>query len=304
MASLQEYAVDSGDIFRPRGELDVLAYYGMIAQKLEKYLSGRKLATRVWPPKGRVRSVMIRSPPVSPLHIRQLAGSVTLELMDVRAKYRNLDAARHVLSSGQALVWYYFPTRRMIELYYALNREGEGRVIDRVLYEIGRGRGVSGEDAIEAAALLASAAMDDGQVRELVSGKPFVSWTGCSFNLVLSLAEAQPARFYEEQLAYSGRGRTLTDRLIDRVNREAGVPVTGGRARLPGYVTVDPSQTPSGHLCQVPLGSLLMRDAMTIEGVSVPLTLDMLRREEVAYLQSLTPGRIIDELDGLAQRLP
>jgi hypothetical protein len=69
-------------------------------------------------------------------------------------------------------------------------------------------------------------------------------------------------------------------------------------------VNIDPSQTPSGHLCRVPLGSLHMSDAATVDGVSVPLTHEMLHREEVARLQRYTPKKIIDELDELARRLP
>jgi hypothetical protein len=303
MAPLVEYAKSSGDILRPYGEQDVLAYYGLIAQKLETYLQGRELATRTWLPQGRIRSVVKRGPPATPLYIRQLAGAVTPQMMNVRAKYANLEEARHVLSPDQALVWYYFPPRRFVEFHYATNREGQGREINRIFYDIDRGRDVTAEDSIEVAALLAQVAMDDEQMRALTREKPFASWTGSSFHLMLSLKEMQPARFYRDELEYSGRGRTLTDRLIDRVIKEAKVPVTGGHTRKPGHVTIDPSQTPSGHLCRVPLGSLNMRDAMTIEGVSVPLTLDMLCREEVTDLQRYTPERIIDELDELAKRL-
>jgi hypothetical protein len=304
MASLQEYAVTSGDVLRPYGELDVLAHYGLIAQKLEAYLHGRELATRTWLPQGRIRVMVKRGSREPPLYIGQLARAVTPELMKARSKFAHLEAARHVLSPDQALAWFYFVPRKYVEFHYATNREGEGREINRIFYDIDRGRGMAAEDAIEVAALLATAAMEDEQTRELVRGKPFVAWTGSSFHLMLSLKEMQPARFYREQLEYSGRGRTLTDRLIGRVIKEARVPVAGGHVRLPGHVTVDPSQTPSGHLCRVPLGSLHMSDAMTVEGVSVPLTLDMLRREEVASLQSYTPGKIIEELADLAQRLP
>jgi hypothetical protein len=304
MASLQEYAKSPGDVLRPYDELDVLAYYGLIAQKLETFLHGLELATRTWLPQGRIRSVVKRGSHGPPLYIRQLARAVTPQMMNARAKFARLEEARHVLSPDQALVWYYFPPRRLVEFHYATKREGEGREINHVFYDIDPGRGATAEDAIEVAALLAQAAMDDDQVRELARGKPFVSWTGSSFHLLLSLKEMQPARFYRDQLEYSGRGRTLTDRLIDRVIKEARVPVTGGHSRLPGHVTIDPSQTPSGHLCRVPLGSLHMSDASTVEGVSVPLALDMLCREEVARLRSHTPGRIIDELDEMARRVP
>ncbi|HEY3274389.1 MAG TPA: hypothetical protein VGJ92_11530 [Methanocella sp.] len=304
MASLAEYTKSSGDILRPHGDLDVLAYYGMIAPKLETYLHGRELATRTWLQQGRIRSVVKRGSQGPPLYIPQLVRAVTPQMINARVKYAHLEEGRNVLSPDQALVWYYFPPRRMVEFHYATNREGEGREINRVCYDLGRGRGVTAEDAIEVAALLTQAATDDDQVRNLTRGKPFVSWTGNSFNLLLALKKIQPAGFYSDQIEYSGRGHTLTDRLIDLVTKEASVPVTGGHTRLPGHVTVDPSQTPSGHLCRVPLGSLNMSDSTTIEGVSVPLTQDMLRREEVARLQHYTPVKVIDELDELTRRLP
>jgi hypothetical protein len=304
MASLRGYVCGSGDVLRPYDELDVLAYYSLIAPKLEAHLHGRELATRTWLPQGRIRSVVKRGSHAPPLYIRQLARAVTPEMMGARVKSASLGAARHLLSPDQALVWYYFPPRRFVEFHYATNREGEGREINRVVYCIDRGRGTTAEDAIEVAALLAEAAMDDEQVREMARDKPFAMWTGSSFYLMLFLKEMQPARFYREHLEYSGSGHTLTDRLIDGVIREAKVPVNGGQTRPPGHVAIDPSQTPSGHLCRVPLGSLYMRDAVTIEGVSLPLTLDMLHREEVAHLKSYTPEKILDELDELAGRLP
>jgi hypothetical protein len=299
-----EYAKSSGDVLRPYGDLDVLAYYGLVAPKLETFLQGRELATRTWLPQSRIRSVVKRGSQGPPLYIRQLVRAVTPQMISARMKFAHLEEGKHALSPDQSLVWYYFPPRRLIEFQYATNREGKGREIDRVLYDIDQGKGATAEDSIEVAALLAQAIMEDQQARDLSRGKPFVSWTGHSFHLLLSLREAQPARFYQDQIEYTGRGHTLTDRLIDRVTREAQVPVTGGSTRLPGHVNIDPSQTPSGHLCRVPLGCLYMTDATAVEGVSVPLTLDMLRREEVAALDQYTPKKIIDELDELAQRLP
>ncbi len=121
---------------------------------------------------------------------------------------------------------------------------------------------------------------------------------------MLSLKEMQPAWFYKEQLEYTGKGRTLTDRLIEQVTKDSKVSVAGGHTRRPGHVNIDPSLTPSGHICRVPLGSLQMESASVIEGVSIPLSPDMLSRDEVADLRAYTPQRVIDELDELARRLP
>lgn len=69
-------------------------------------------------------------------------------------------------------------------------------------------------------------------------------------------------------------------------------------------ISVDPSQTPSGKLCRVPLGSLHMKDAGTVDGVSVPLTLDMLDENIIGELGLYTPKMILEELPKLAKRLP
>ena len=308
MATLREYAAGVGDILRPYGDLDLLLYYGLIAEKLSPYLHGRELATRTWLPKGRIRVVVKRGSLNHPFYIEQMTGAVTPSMMTAREKYEHLDAARHMLSPEQALAWFYFVPRKYMGFHYATNREGEGREISRVVYDIERGRNMSAEDAIEVAALLAKAVLEDDQAAGLLRGRPFVSWTGSSYNVTLSLDALQPASFYKLQIEYTGKGHTLTDRLIAHVIKASKVPVAGGPARPPGHITIDPSQTPSGNLCRVPLGSLQMESASAIGGViggvSVPLTLDMLRRDEVADLRVYTPQRVIDELDELARRLP
>jgi hypothetical protein len=304
MATLREYVAGIEDILRPYGDPDLLLYYGLVAEKLQQFLHGRELATRTWLPKGRIRVVVKRGSWNPPFYIVQMARAVTPAMMEARSKFEHLDAARHVLSPDQALTWFYFVPRKYMGFHYATNREGEGREINRIVYDIDRGRGMSAEDAIEVAAHLVEAVQEDEQAANMLHGHPFVSWTGSSFHVTLSLKETQPASFYREQIEYSGKGHALTDRLITRVTDASKVPVAGGHVRRPGLITVDPSQTPSGHLCRVPLGSLHMESASVIGGVSVPLAPDMLSRDEVADLRAYTPQRVIDELDELARRLP
>ncbi len=304
MATLREYAAGVEDILRPYGDLDLLLYYGLVAEKLQPYLHGRELATRTWLPKGRVPVVVKRGSWNPPLLIGPMARAVTPAMMGARRKFEHLDAARHVLSPDQALTWFYFVPRKYMGFHYATNREGGGREINRIVYDIDRGKSMSAEDAIEVAAHLVKAVQEDEPAADMLYGRPLVSWTGSSFHVTLSMKEMQPASFYREQIEYSGKGHTLTDRLIDRVTDTSKVPIAGGHVRRPGLITVDPSQTPSGHLCRVPLGSLHMESASVIEGVSVPLAPDMLSRDEVADLRTYTPQRVIDELDELARRLP
>lgn len=308
MASLRDYADGVEDILRPYGDLDLILYYGLIAEKLQAYLHGRELATLTRPPKGRVRAVVKRGSLNQPFYIAQMAGAVTPALMDARKKFEHLDDAKHALSPEQALAWFYFMPRRYMGFLYATNREGEGREINRVIYEIVPGRNATAEDAIEVAALLAKAVTEDDRAAGLSIGRPFVSWTGSSFIIALSLKAMLPASFYRAEIEYTGNRHTLTDRLVTQVTRASKTPVIGGSARPPGHVIIDPSQTPSGQLSPVPLGSLHMESGPAsdgaIGGVSVPLTLDMLHRDEVADLRAYTPRRIIEELDGLARRLP
>lgn len=304
MASLQDYASGVDDILRPYGDLDVLLYYGLISQKLQKFLHGRELATRTLLPKGKIPVIVKRGSYHPPLYIGQMARAVTPELMDARKKHDHLEGAKHMLSPDQALVWLYFVPRKYMSFHYATNREGKGREINRVFYDIDRSSGVTQEDAIEVAALLVRVIMEDEDASKLFHRDPLVSWTGNSFHVMLFLKELQPSSFYSDQIEYTGRGRTLSDRWISRVSAEAKVPVVSAHEKRRDTIIIDPSQTPSGKLCSVPLGSLHMASATTFDGVSVPLTTDMLERSLVADLRSYTPERIIDELDELAKRLP
>jgi hypothetical protein len=239
-----------------------------------------------------------------------MARAVTPELVGAREKYRNPGEAGSILSREQLLTWQYFPARRYISFYYATNRSGPGREIDRVVYDISPCVGSTLEDALDAVRALTGAIVSDDRYHSLFKGDPFIYWTGSAFQAMLFTREPQPASFYRDSLEYTGKGRTLSDSWIDAAAREggsasaAGVKIMGGSQRRRGFVRIDTDRTPSSKLCPVPVGCIEMADGKTLAGVSVPLTPDMLKTDVLPELTAYTPEQILDELDELAARLP
>ena len=304
MASLAEITGVSSDVLHPYGELDVLPYYGQISAKLTGFLHGRELASRVWTPRGRIPAVVISGSTSQPLYIEQMVRSVTLELIHARQSYKNLGDVIPILSPDQQLTWSYFPKRRYVGFYYNTNRIGPAREINRVLYAVDRCTGSTLTDALNVVRIFYELVISDDRYPALFRGNPFVCWTGNSFQVMLFTRDLQPASFYRTHLEYTGKSHTLTDHWVDAAARAGETKIAGGSQRRKGFVLINATNTPSGKLCPVPLGSLQLASAATLGGVSVPLTPDMLDRDVLSDLISYTPERILDELDELAARLP
>lgn len=304
MTELAGLASSSGDVLRPYGELDVLPYYSRIAEKLTSFLHGREIASRIWTPHGRIRSVVVSAQTAPPLYVRQMSEAVTPQLIKARETYKNLDEARGRLSPEQQLTWQYFPQRRYIGFYYSLNRAGPGREIDRVVFQIEGSIGSTLTDALDAVKALTDVAVSDSGYRELFRGDPFVYWTGSSFQVMLFTREPQAATFYRSHVEYTGKGRTIVDRWIDQAAMSSGGKIAGGSQRRKGVVLINAEPTMPGKLCPVPAGCLDMADGTTLRGVSVPLTMKMLAHDILDELAAYTPEQVIDELDELAARLP
>jgi len=305
MIDLNESRLAGGDALQLYGKLDVLPYYGEIAKRLVKFLHGRELATRIWVPDGRLRSVVIRGPSAEPLYIGQLAKAVTPDLIEARRKYRGLADARHELSPEQQLVWSYFPQRRYISLYHATNMEGIGRELYRAVFRIEPCTGATPGEALTVTAALSDTISSDREYPAFFRGEPFVWWTGASFCLMLFTRVPQPASFYQVYLEHTGKGKTLTDRWVDEVSKCMTVKIAGGRGLRKGFILIDPSATPSGNLCEVPMGCLHMAETGGVDGVSVPLIRrGMLKNDMMADLLSYTPGRLIARLGELGEHLP
>jgi hypothetical protein len=295
-----ELVAQHKDVTKPFGQFEVLLLYSLAAGKLRSFLKAKELAAKVWLPD---MQVLKRGSKQEPLFVDELADNVTIKMLEARANGKAGEP-----TAAQKKVGGYFVPRKLADFFYATNGEGAGRSIDRIFFDIDRGEGASAEQAQDVAKELCDALADSRELAAALGEKarPFACWTGASFHVHLMLRKQQPHSFYEENFAVGkAAGETLANGIVLDVAKGSGAKVVGGHGKIKGAITIDPSQTPSGKLCRSPLGSLHMRDASTIDGVSLPLTLKMLGENGLTgELQSYTPERVIEELDSLAKRLP
>jgi hypothetical protein len=306
MTSLREMMAGIEDPIKPFGEIDVLLYYGTIAPYLVDYLHGKEMASKIWLPRGNVRMLLKRGSKDKPLYVEDMVEGITPGFMEIRRAVRELKDSKSRITEKQAIIWSYFVPRKLADFFYATNKEGEGKDIDRVFFDIDRGEGMSARDSLHVTKLLIDEILGDEEMCAHMKGDPYVSWTGASFHVLFELKHAQPATFFERYLGVSAVKvlDTSAGRWIENIKKSARVPVVGGHVKVRRAISIDPSQTPSGKLCRVPLGSLHMKDATTVDGVSVPLTPDMLDENIIGELESYTPKKILDGLPELAKRLP
>ena len=306
MATLRDLALQVSDVVHPFGEVEVLLLYGAVAPHLKRYLSGKELAAKNWFSAKAFPAILRRGSNSPPLLVEQLVEAVTPEFMELRKK--SLEQVRSQLTPVQENVWKYFPPRKLSDFFYATNGEREDSPVDRIFFDIDRGEGVSAGAAMRVTRDLVNIMIDDKQVQDVLGHEPspWVCWTGGSFHLYIFLEAKRDGSFYHRHFKIEKDSlATFTGRWADRLRRKSSIPIAPGHEKTPGAVTIDPSQTPPGKLCRVPLGALHMKEWKQIDGVSVPLTLSMLDEDDlVMELQDYTPERVVRELEKLAARLP
>lgn len=301
MSELKALA-EEREILKPFGELDILLFYAIVSSELTAFLGDREVASKVW---LKQRSLLNRGSKLPPLRAEEIAKNVTPELLQLRAKM-GLAEARGSLNAEEQKIWRYFPPRKLCDYFYATNHEGRGGNIDRVFYDIDRPKDMPHEKAREIACLFLEAILGDDQFRQYTSGRPLVAWTGSSFHIYLFLKENQKQSFYTENIHYSDSAPTegFTAKWLQLVKKRTQVPIIGGHEKKPGFITIDPSQTPSGKLARSPLGSLHMSDYQTVDGVSIPIETDRLQDQGLTgFLKEYTPKRLLDEIGQLSRVL-
>ncbi|MGC9444209.1 MAG: hypothetical protein ACP5E9_04670 [Candidatus Methanospirareceae archaeon] len=308
--SLVRFARQRGDILKPYGQLDVLLLYAIVADKIGPYLEGREIASRIWlPGKGGGRPYIIkRGSKDEPLYAKELADAVTPEFLETRAEEEKLSRAEADLTPVQRTVWRYFVPRKLINFFYATNTEAPSGRIDRIFLDLDRGQDVTAAEAHAATNLLLELIRSDAELMDLTGGKwPFTYWTGNSFHVILLLKDAQPHSFYDANFRY-GTGNpegSFTGRWAKQINKSVDFEVAGGHEKKKSRLIIDPSQTPPGKLCRVPLGSIHVRDPETIDGFSIPVTNRMLKRKNLTEtLVNLQATDLLSELNKLAARVP
>ncbi|HEX3013407.1 MAG TPA: hypothetical protein VHO92_03920, partial [Methanobacterium sp.] len=278
------------------------------AGKLNKYLGDRELAGKIWMPSGRMRYLLKRGSKLEPLFAHELEEAVTLEFLELRSKTEHLSSVKEDITDLQAKVWQYFLPRKLSDFFYATNHEGPRKEIDRIFFDIDRSKGISAEQARETTRIFVETIKEDNKLEDLLENyELFIYWTGNSFHVLFFLDRLMPSSFYDEQFQYSKNDpeRNFTGKWAKKINEQVEFKVAGGHERQGNSINIDPSQTPSGKLCRVPLGSLHMKDAEIINGVSVPITEKMLYDEElISKLTSYTPKNIIKNLSEIEKYLP
>jgi len=296
------------ELVTPFGQTDVLLIYAIAAGKLKKYLGDRELAGKIWMPSGRMRYLLKRGSKLEPLFVHELEKAVTLEFLELRSKTEHLSSAKKEITDVQAKVWQYFLPRKLSDFFYATNHEGPGKEIDRIFFDIDRSKGISAEQAQETTQIFVETIKEDQELEELLGNYELsINWTGNSFHVLFFLDELKPSSFYEEHFQYSKNDpeRNFTGKWAKKINERVEFKVAGGHERQGNSINIDPSQTPSGKLCRIPLGSLHMEDPETINGISVPLTEKMLYNEDlVSKLTIYTPKDIIKNLSDIEKHLP
>ena len=307
---LLKLAKQSKNVLKPFGETEVLLFYGIVAKSLKKYLRGKELAAKNWLPlRGGLPYLIKRGSKEEPLYINDFIEAITPQFLETRKEIKALKDAKKRLTKTQQNVWLYFLPRKLSDFFYATNSESAGKSIDRIFLDIDR-KDVSEEKAKHVSSLLVDTIRDDKDFNALISYKTFVYWTGSSFHVMLMLKNKRPASFYKKHFEYNKHKplESFTGRWAEKISKSSGLRVMGGHEKLRGYINIDPSQTPSGKLCRVPLGSLHMKrvsGTATVDGVSIPLEPKMPNNEAlVRELRSYTPEKVIRDLKKLEKRLP
>jgi hypothetical protein len=305
--SLIDLAKKSGDMVKPFGGTDVLLFYGIAGGKLKKFLKGKELASKVWLPQSNIKYFLNRGSNKPKLFINDFIDAITPEFLETRNKHHLKDVEKQ-LTEKQKLVWSYFPPRKLMDFFYATNGEGAGKAIDRIFFDMDRGESVSLETAQKITGLFCDIVGKDKELQKLIGKvEPFVAWTGNSFHVYVMLDKPRPNSFYEKYFMFSKNDSlaSFTGRWAEQIRKELKINVAGGHEKTPKFISIDPSQTPSGKLARVPLGSLHMKDARTVDGVSVPVTEKMLADDDLPNkLKEMKPRYVIENLEKLAKMLP
>ena len=309
MSSLLNFAKKNLDnIITPFGKIDVLLLYTIAAERLSKYLKDREIATKIWMPEGKVRYLLKRGSKLEPLFVNELIEAVDLDFLKLRSMEEHLKDAKKDITDLQNKVWQYFFPRKLADFFYATNHENPGGDIDRIFFDIDRYKGMSAMQAQETTKLFVETIMEDQQFQKLLENPiPFIYWTGNSFHVFFFLDKPKPNSFYEKYFQYSKNNpeQNFTGKWAKKVDKQVNFKVTGGHERVENSINIDPSQTPSGKLSRIPLGSLHMKDAKTVDGVSIPINQKMLYDDNLVHnLVDYRPKDIIENLDQFEKLLP
>jgi len=288
-------------ILKPYGKLDVLYYYSLISKKLKNFLDKREIATRMWLPNG--PRILKRGSQITPLYVDELMKYTTKDFLKIRST-GSLPNYKNKLNKIQIKIWEYFVPRKYSDFLYATNKEHPGKSLDRIYFDIDRSN-VSQEIAKKITLELINSIKGDKEFNKLVKYKLMPLWTGNSFHLYLFFKKQKTNFFYNKYILYTKKAplKSFTGMWIKKIKNKLNVQLIGGHEKKPNFVTIDPSQSPSGKLGRCPF-SLHMKDAENYNGIAIPLSVkDLFKKNLIKELKSYTPEKVIKNLNKLAKNI-
>lgn len=267
------------------GQLDCLSYYSKIFPKIKSFVGDRELATKTFVPKAIPPFILHRGSKDPKLTLRDIGS--TQSLIKMRVGKHIGDVEKH-LNKKQHLVWRYFVPRKLTELHYAVNYEGQGKGINRIFIDLDSK--VSEERYLEVVKQLIKEIKKDKRLKKLVSYRIKLIWTGTSVHLYLMLQSKKPRSFYEKYFSF--KKGSFTNKWAEEITKKTGVKVSAKHQRQKGSVILDSSATPSGKLGRVPY-SLHLNSRGKLTGVSVPIKESDLRIKKFKELKNLTPDKAL-----------
>lgn len=259
------------DILKPKGVLDTVYYYSLVAKKCRNFLKGRELVSKVFLPMG--ITLMRRGSKLEPLYVDELINAVDDKFLELRVK-NHLKQVKDRLSKEQIKIWEYFFPRKLCEFHYAVNHEGQGKNIDRIYFDIDRGN-KSVEDALKVSKELIRL------VRRDFCKKTLLLWTGHSFH-VYTFFKKRPSSFYTKN--FSGKNN-LVIKWAREISDKSKINVGAGHEEKRNII-IDPSQSPSGKIGRVPYSLHINKNK--IDGVGY-----VVEKENAKFLEGLTAEKII-----------
>jgi len=286
------------DILHPYGSLDILYYYVKVSKILDNFLKSREIATKTV-----IKDFFFlkRGSNSRPLFIEYLK-EVDEKMLKLRAE-NHLDQVKDKLNKKQILIWQYFVPRKFMNFFYATNKEGVGKAMDRIFIDIDR-RKQTAEDARKVAFALINIIKKDKEFNKKLKYRIVVLWTGNSFHVLLLLKNKINLEFYSKYLSYGKKkSESFIVKWAEEASRDTGISVSAGHEKSDKFIILDSSNTPSGKLGRVPF-SLHVKNSEEYDGICVPVSSSALGDKNlINKLNSLTPEKVLKNLDSYKRLL-
>lgn len=274
------------DFLHPYADLDTLAWYAKIAPYLEDFLGKKEIASKIV---GEDFVVLKRGTKDAPLYITDFKEADE-KFLKLRSGH-HLDDAKKGINEKQITLRKYFVPRKLVNFFYATNNE-YWEEIDRIFIDIDR-QDKNSEEAQQVAANLVKTIRADKEIQQIIQFKILILRTGSSFHILLNLTKKIDHKAYDDYFSYGPKKtKSFISKRADQVSKETWMSVLAGHERKKWVIILDTSNTPPGKLWRCPF-SLHIKDAKTIDGITVPLTQEDLEDEKlISKLKSLTPETV------------